>query len=130
MSNKVLIVDDAMFMRRVIRDVLEKGGLKEILDARNGDEAIECYKKERPGVVLLDITMPGKSGMEVLAELIRIDPDAKVVMCSAIGQEETRARAFGAGAVGFVAKPFQREKLLAEVMKYVKAEGNRDEKKI
>ena len=117
--NKILIVDDAMFMRRIIRESLQEGGFKNLLEAGDGEEALKICKKANPGLIFLDITMPGKSGMEVLKELLEIKPDVKVVMCSSIGQEETIRRAVQAGAVDFIVKPFQRERIAAIAGKYL-----------
>ena len=118
MEKEILIVDDAMFMRRIIRESLQEGGFKNLLEARDGEEALKICKKANPGLIFLDITMPGKSGMEVLKELLEIKPDVKVVMCSSIGQEETIRRAVQAGAVDFIVKPFQRERIAAIAGKY------------
>ena len=119
MEKEILIVDDAMFMRRIIKESLQDGGFKNLLEARDGDEAVRICKKENPCLVFLDITMPGKSGMEVLKELLHIKPDLKVIMCSSIGQEETIRKAFQAGAVDFIVKPFQRERIAAIAGKYL-----------
>lgn len=87
MEKKILIVDDAMFMRKSIRKILSEGGYANVEEARDGDEAIAMFGEYNPDLVLLDITMPGKSGLEVLEEILRQDEDAAVVMCSAMGQE-------------------------------------------
>lgn len=119
MGKSILIVDDAMFMRRIIKEALSDGGYQDLLEARDGEEAVTVFKKEKPELVLLDITMPGKSGMEVLEEILNISPQCKVIMCSSIGQEETIRRAVRLGAVDFVVKPFQKDKLVAVVQKYL-----------
>ena len=89
MDVQILFVDDALFMRRVIRTALNECGFENLLEAADGDEAIRIYRESRPGIVLLDITMPGKSGLDVLDEIMKIDPEAVVIMCSAIVQEKT-----------------------------------------
>lgn len=118
MEKKIMIVDDAVFMRMTIRKTLEKAGYADILEAADGDEAIALYRKENPDLVLLDITMPGKSGIEVLDEIIKYDPKAKVVMCSAVGQEMMIQKAIGCGAQEFIVKPFKREEL-QKVVTYI-----------
>ena len=117
MDKKIMIVDDAMFMRKTIRNALEGGGFSSIVEAADGETAIVMYQKEMPDLVLLDITMPGKSGMEVLEEIMRIRPEGKVVMCSAIGQEMMIQKAILAGAKEFIVKPFKKEEML-KVVKY------------
>ncbi|PNV62115.1 two-component system response regulator [Clostridium sp. chh4-2] len=119
MGKEILIVDDAMFMRRIIRESLQEQGFENLLEAKDGEEAVKICRNQRPSLVFLDITMPGKSGMEVLKELLEIKPDIKVVMCSSIGQEETIRRATHAGAVDFIVKPFQRERIVSIAQKYL-----------
>lgn len=109
MDNKIMIVDDAMFMRKCIRRVLEAGGYGEIQEAQDGEEAVRLFQEYKPDLTILDITMPGKSGLEVLEELKALKPDAKVVMCSAIGQESMIQKAILAGAEDFIVKPFKGE---------------------
>lgn len=107
MGKKILIVDDALFMRRVIRKNLEECGCGEIAEAADGKEALELYRQQRPDLVLLDITMPGMSGLEVLEALCRDYPEARVVMCSAVGQDQMIANALMLGARDFIVKPFK-----------------------
>lgn len=116
METKILIVDDAMFMRRIIKNALTEGGFNDLVEAEDGEKAIKLYKQYKPDLVLLDITMPGKSGLEVLTDILGEDKCAKVVMCSAIGQEETIKQAVSLGAVGYLTKPFKKEQIL-EVIK-------------
>lgn len=106
MKEKILIVDDAVFMRTKIRSILEKTGDYDIFEAADGDTAIGLYHQEKPQLVLLDITMPGKSGIDVLKELIHYDSNANIVMCSAIGQESMIQKALEYGAKEFIVKPF------------------------
>lgn len=117
MEEKILIVDDAMFMRRIIKDALSEGGFSQFIEAKDGDEAIRLFKKHKPKLVLLDITMPGKSGIEVLEALLKLGPGARVIMCSAIGQEATIEKAVRMGAYDFIVKPFQNDKLVEMVKK-------------
>ena len=111
MEEKIMLVDDALFMRMTIRKALEKEGYTNILEAADGETAIAMYHQENPDLVLLDITMPGKSGIDVLEEILEYDPKAKIVMCSAIGQEMMIQKAIGCGAQEFIVKPFKPEEL-------------------
>ena len=117
MDKKIMIVDDAMFMRKTIRNSLESAGYSSIVEAEDGETAIGIYQKEMPDLMLLDITMPGKSGIEVLVEIMRIHPEGKVVMCSAIGQVMMIQKAILAGAQEFIVKPFKKEEL-QRIVKY------------
>ncbi|MGI6069006.1 MAG: response regulator [Blautia sp.] len=119
MREGILIVDDAMFMRRIIRDALEEEGYHNLWEAGDGDEAIRIFKTKNPGMVLLDITMPGRSGMEVLKDMHEASPQTKIIMCSAIGQEEHIRRALRMGASDFIVKPFKKEELQEIVRKYL-----------
>ena len=114
---RVLVVDDAMFMRKVVTDALTSGGHEVIGEAANGGEAIDRYKELRPDVTTLDITMPEVDGIEALRQIIALDPSARVVMCSALGQESKVLEAVKAGAKDFVVKPFQAERVLSAVAK-------------
>lgn len=113
MTYKVLIVDDAAFMRVMIRDFLKDTSDFEVVgEASNGIEAVEKYKELQPDIVTLDITMPEMDGIEVLKQIIRFNPNAKVVMCSAMGQQRTVLDAIQNGAKDFVVKPFQTDRVL------------------
>lgn len=112
---KVLVVDDTLFMRTSIRQMLEANGHSVIGEASNGVEAIEKYSKLNPDVVLMDITMPDMNGLDALEKIKEIDPKAKVIMCTAVGQQAMVARAVELGAQQFIVKPFQAERLLAAV---------------
>lgn len=117
MKKKILIVDDAMFMRNMVRKILEGDGYTDVIEAKDGEEALKLYKEESPDLVILDITMPGKTGVQVLEEIIAADSDAKVIMCSAMGQEKMIQRAVELGAYEFVVKPFKPEQLSKAVKK-------------
>ena len=104
---KVLVVDDAAFMRLSIKQLLEQHGHKMIAEAADGAEAIERFKEYKPDITILDITMPRLSGLEALKEIKNLDPRAKVVICSALGQQEQLARAIELGANDFIVKPFK-----------------------
>lgn len=115
MSPCIMVVDDAMFMRKVLRQTLTQGGYETVIEAPDGETAVSVYEKEHPDLVILDITMPGKSGLEVLGELLELDAGAKVLMCSAVGQEGTVSQAIRDGAKGFITKPFDAKELLLAV---------------
>jgi len=114
-SKKILIVDDSAFMRKVLRDIFESAGYTNFLEAGNGKEAVEQWKKERPDAVFLDIIMPEMNGMDVLKE---IGSEAKVVVVSAVGQKEMIAEARSLGALDYVVKPFDRDQVLEKLEKY------------
>ena len=114
---RVLVVDDAAFMRKVVSDALASGGHDVIGTAQNGVEAIDRFKELKPELTMLDITMPEKTGLEALAEIMSIDPSARVLMCSALGQESKVIESIKLGARDFVVKPFQAERLLEAVGK-------------
>ena len=106
MSKKVLVVDDAAFMRMKLKDILEKNDYIVVAEAENGADAIEKFKVESPDIVTMDITMPEMDGVEALKEIKAIDASAKVVMCSAMGQQSMVMDAIRAGAMDFIVKPF------------------------
>jgi two-component system chemotaxis response regulator CheY len=114
---RVLIVDDAAFMRKVLGDALASGGHEVVGQAANGAEAVERFQQLRPELTTLDITMPEKDGLEALAEIMKIDPSARVVMCSALGQETKVLESIKLGAKDFVVKPFQPARVLEAVGK-------------
>ena len=114
---RVLVVDDAAFMRKMVSDALAKGGHEVVGEAGNGVEAISQYQALKPDLVTLDITMPEKDGLAALGEIVAADPSAKVVMCSALGQESKVLESIKAGAKDFVVKPFQAERVLEAVGK-------------
>lgn len=116
---KIMIVDDAAFMRMMIKDILEKNGYSVIAEANNGIKAVELYKKEKPDIVTMDITMPGMDGIEALKAIIDIDPAAKVIMCSAMGQQAMVEEALNAGAKGFVIKPFLPDMVIESIEKLI-----------
>lgn len=113
----VLIVDDAAFMRMLLKDILTKNGYQIAGEAPNGFKAIELYKSEKPDIVTLDITMPEMDGIQALKEIRSYDPSARVIMCSAMGQQGMVMDAIKAGAKDFIVKPFQAERVLEAVKK-------------
>lgn len=114
---KVLIADDALFMRKMLSDALSNAGHEVVGEAANGVEAVASFKELRPQVVTLDITMPEMDGLQALREIISTDPAACVVMCSALGQEAKVMEAVKAGARDFIVKPFQPERVVDAIEK-------------
>lgn len=112
MGKKVLVVDDAAFMRIKLKDILEKNNYEVVGEAENGIEAIEKYKEVSPDIVTMDITMPEMDGVEALKEIKAFDPNAKVLMCSAMGQQSMVMDAIRTGAVDFIVKPFDTERVI------------------
>jgi len=111
---RVLIVDDAAFMRKLLRNILFNGGFDIAGEAENGKQAVEMYKQLKPDLVFLDIVMPEMNGIEALKAIKSIDPNAKVIMCTAIGQEKIVKTAIKLGADGYIVKPFQAQKVIEE----------------
>ncbi len=114
---KVLIVDDAAFMRMMIKDILSKNGFEIAGEAPNGMKAVEIYKAEKPDIVTMDITMPEMDGIQALKEIRTFDAGAKIIMCSAMGQQAMVMEAIKAGAKDFIVKPFQAERVLEAIKK-------------
>ncbi len=112
MSNAVLIVDDAEFMRMMLRDIVEDMGLEVVAEAANGQEAFEEYQNKKPDLVLLDITMPEVDGLEALKKIIQVDQTANVVMITALGQKDQVLACIKAGARDFIIKPFDQERVI------------------
>ena len=116
---KILIVDDAAFMRMMIKDILTKNGYEVVAEAGNGVEAVELYKSHQPDLVTMDITMPEMDGIEAVKQIKAVNPAAKVIMCSAMGQQSMVMDAIKAGANDFIVKPFQADRVLEAVKKIV-----------
>jgi two-component system chemotaxis response regulator CheY len=114
---KVLIVDDAAFMRMAIKNILVKNGFEDIEEARNGIEALQKYKELNPDIVTMDITMPEMTGLEALKAIIEFDSNAKVVMVSAMGQEPMVMEAVMHGAKSFIVKPFKEDQVVKTLNK-------------
>ena len=112
---KILTVDDAAFMRNIIKNTLGKVGYTEIYEAADGIQAIQCYKQINPDLVLLDITMPNLDGLNTLRAIKTIDPNANVVMCTAMGQESMVLEAMQYGSRDFIVKPFKADRLVRTV---------------
>ncbi|WP_407652977.1 response regulator [Baekduia soli] len=114
---RVLVVDDAAFMRKMVTDVVSGGGHDVVGEAGDGVEAVERFRELRPDVITLDITMPQKDGLAALKDIIAVDPGAKVVMCSALGQESKVLESIKLGAKDFVVKPFEADRVLSAIQK-------------
>lgn len=112
---KILIVDDAAFMRMMIKDNLKKAGYTEFVEASDGEDAIVKFKETNPSLVLMDITMPVMDGIHALQAIKQTDPGAKIVMCSAMGQEGMVVEAIKLGALDFIVKPFKPDRLIQTV---------------
>lgn len=117
MSHKILIVDDAAFMRMMIKEILTKNGFTVVGEASDGAQAVEKYKELEPDLVTMDITMPEMDGITALKEIKKIDPNARVIMCSAMGQQAMVIDAIQAGAKDFIVKPFQADRVIEAIKK-------------
>ncbi len=118
---KILIADDSVFMRKILARILNSMGYDNIIEAENGDETLEKFKKETPDLVLLDIVMRGRYGMDVLKDIIESNPAAKVIMVSAVGQESIVKEAADIGAKDFISKPFKEEQAIETINKVLKS---------
>ncbi len=119
MAKAVLICDDAAFMRMMIKDILSKNGYIVAGEAANGQEAVAKYKEVNPDLVLMDITMPEVDGIQALKQIRADDPNASVIMCSAMGQQSMVVEAIQSGAKDFIVKPFQADRVLEAVKKVI-----------
>jgi two-component system chemotaxis response regulator CheY len=114
---KIMIVDDAAFMRKMIKQMLMELGHEVVAEASNGVEAIKVYERIKPDLVTLDITMPDMDGIQAAKEIRKIDPKAVIIMCSAMGQKTMIVEAIQAGAKDFVVKPFQKDRVHSAITK-------------
>ncbi|HHX55349.1 MAG TPA: response regulator [Clostridiales bacterium] len=119
MEKRILICDDATFMRMMIKDILTKNGYEVAGEAENGLVAIEKYNELKPDLVLMDITMPEMDGITALKKIVESDSEAKIIMCSAMGQQSMVIDSIQAGAKDFIVKPFQAERVVEAVQKVV-----------
>jgi len=122
MGIDVLIVDDLTFIKMVLRDLVEKAGFRVVGEASDGLEALAQFEDKRPDVVLLDITMPKMDGLSTLRKMLEIDPNANVIMCSALGQQQLIVQAIQLGAKDFIVKPFRPERVIASIKKSLNIE--------
>ena len=116
---RVMVCDDAAFMRMMIKDILVKNGYEIAAEAENGLKAVEQYPDAKPDLVLMDITMPEVDGIEAVRRIKALDPNANVIMCSAMGQQAMVIEAIQAGAKDFIVKPFQADRVLEAVLKVI-----------
>ena len=119
MAVRVLVVDDAAFMRMMVKDILTKNGYEVVGEAENGMKALEKYQELKPDLTTMDITMPEMDGISAVKEIKKVDPNAKIVMCSAMGQQAMVIEAIQAGARDFIVKPIQPDRVLEAVRKAV-----------
>lgn len=117
MDKKIMIVDDAAFMRMMIKNSLTGNGYTNLVEAGDGKIAFETYQTEKPDLVIMDITMPNMDGIQALQAIKGFDPAAKIVMCSAMGQESMVVDAIRFGALDFIVKPFKPDRILQTVQK-------------
>ena len=117
MGNRVLVVDDAAFMRMMIKDILRKGGYQVVGEAEDGVRAIEKYRELKPDLVTMDITMPDMDGITAVKEIRQVTIEAVIIMCSAMGQQAMVIDAIQAGAKDFIVKPFQPDRVLEAIRK-------------
>jgi len=122
MGINILIADDLQFIKLVLRDLLEKAGFRVVGEAANGEEAVELFQDKRPDVVLMDITMPKMDGLTALKKILKIDPGANIIMCSALGQQTLIVQALQMGAKDFIVKPFRPERVINSIKKILDIE--------
>lgn len=120
MATRILLADDLSFMRMVQKEILEEKGYEVVGEASDGIEAIEKYKTLKPDIVILDITMPNMNGLEAMYKIFSIDRSAKIIMCSALGQQQLIVEAIKAGVKDFIVKPFKPERMLSAIEKALK----------
>ena len=117
MGKNILICDDAAFMRMMIKNTLTQNGYTDIIEAKDGAEAVQMYSDEKPDLVIMDITMPNMDGIEALRTIKGSNPESRVVMCSALGQEKMVLEAIKLGAEDFIVKPFKPERIMKTIDK-------------
>lgn len=120
MDEKILVVDDSVFARKILIDILNKKGYKNIIEAKDGEESIEMYKKEKPDIILLDVIMPKMDGIKVLQRIMELDSETKIIVISAVGQEKIIEKALEIGAIEYIVKPIS-EQILTKVLARVLA---------
>jgi two-component system chemotaxis response regulator CheY len=119
MAKRVLITDDALFMRVTLKNILTKNGYEIAGEAANGKESVALYQQTKPDLVTMDITMPEMDGISALREIRKHDPEANVIMCTAMGQKNMVMEAVSAGAKDFIVKPFQPDKVIEAIQKII-----------
>ncbi len=116
---KIMVVDDAAFLRAMLKDILVSAGHQVVFEAKNGQEAVDKYKAVQPDLVTMDITMPIMEGIQAVKEIRLMDPEANIVMCSAMGQRNLIIQAIQSGAKDFIIKPFQSDRVLEAIDKAI-----------
>ncbi|UCF05511.1 MAG: response regulator [bacterium] len=124
MKSKILVVDDAIFMRKMISEILEENGMEVVGEADTGSRAVERFKELRPDLVTMDIIMPEMNGIDAVREIIAMDSNAKIVMCSALGQQALVQEALTAGAKDFLIKPFNPSRVIEVIGKVLSQTAN------
>ncbi len=119
MGKRILVVDDAAFMRMMIKDILNKNGYEVVGEAENGAKAVEKYRELSPDLVIMDITMPEVDGITAVREIKKLDANSKIIMCSAMGQQAMVIESIQAGARDFIVKPFQADRVVEAVRKAI-----------
>lgn len=114
---RVMLVDDLSFMRMVQKDILAGNGYDVIGEASDGLEAVEMYESLKPDIVLMDITMPNMNGLDAVNRILAVDPQAIIIICSALGQQKLIVEAINSGIKDFIVKPFKAERLLSAIAK-------------
>lgn len=118
MATKIMVVDDAAFMRMSLKKILEAAFYEVVAEAETGKDAIEKYEKYHPDMVLMDITMPDMDGITAVQEIMKLDRNAKIIMCSAMGQQTKVVDAITAGAKDFIVKPIQEERVINAIRRW------------
>lgn len=113
----ILIVDDALFTRTMLRNILTENGFKAVVEAETGTEAIWAYERWQPDLVIMDINMPEMDGMTAIGNIMNIDPEARIIICSALGEPHLMKEALEVGVIEFIMKPFQPEKVIEAIDK-------------
>jgi two-component system, chemotaxis family, chemotaxis protein CheY len=119
MAKRILVTDDALFMRVTLKNILTKGGYEVVGEASNGRESVDLYQQTQPDLVTMDITMPEMDGITAVREIRKKYPEANIIMCTAMGQKNMVMEAVSAGAKDFIVKPFQPEKVIEAVQKII-----------
>jgi two-component system, chemotaxis family, chemotaxis protein CheY len=120
MSVRIVLADDLSFMRMVQKEILQERGYDVVGEASDGIEAVEKYKQLRPDVIILDITMPNMNGLEAMYKIFEMDKSAKIIICSALGQQQLIVEAIKAGVKDFIVKPFKPERVISSIEKAIK----------
>ena len=120
MSLRVLVADDLSFMRMVQKEILQERGYEVVGEAADGLEAVEKYKQLRPDIIILDITMPHMNGLEAMRKIFEFDKGAKIIICSALGQQQLIVEAIKAGVRDFIVKPFKADRVISAIEKATK----------